>query len=113
MQPNCLILNLSADKIEDAKTFLRALDNERRPEYARSQARIGIVRETWFCVETGNPMLIATIEAPDFGAAIAAFSASNDPFDMWFKAELANCTGFDLNAPPPVTLPTLLSHFVA
>lgn len=113
MQPNCLMLNLSADKVEDAKAFLRALDNERRPEYARSQARIGIARETWFCVENDNPLLIATIESDDFGAAIAAFSASKDPFDMWFKAELANCTGFDLNAPPPVTLPTLLSHFVA
>jgi hypothetical protein len=41
------------------------------------------------------------------------FSRSQDEFDMWFKRRLADCTGVDLNNPPEMTLPELLSSYNA
>lgn len=113
MEPACLVLPLNVDRIDTARQFLRSLDGDRRADYARSQARIGIDRETWFCAEGVAPMLIAYVEAADFPAAVSAFAASAEPFDLWFKGELARCTGLDLNVPSPLALPEMLSHFVA
>lgn len=113
MKPACLTLPLHVEHVDSARRFLRSLDGDRRSEYARSQARVGIDRETWFCIDGPAPMLLAFIEAADFPAAVEAFATSREPFDLWFKAELARYTGFDLNAPPPLALPELLSYFVA
>jgi hypothetical protein len=39
------------------------------------------------------------------------FSRSQDDFDLWFKRRMADCTGVDLNNPPAMTLPEVLSHY--
>ena len=41
------------------------------------------------------------------------FSGSQDDFDLWFKQRLADSTGVDLNDPPAMTLPELLSSYSA
>ena len=41
------------------------------------------------------------------------FSGSQDDFDLWFKRRLADSTGVDLNDPPEMTLPELLSSYSA
>ena len=51
------------------------------------------------------------MEAQKFAAALGQFSASRDPFDLWFKEQLANATGLDLNNPPEMQLPELVSHY--
>jgi len=47
----------------------------------------------------------------DFGRALKLFSESRDEFDMWFKQRLADSTGVDLNNPPEMKLPELLSSY--
>jgi hypothetical protein len=42
---------------------------------------------------------------------LGLFSRSRDDFDMWFKRRLADATGVDLNNPPEMTLPELLSSY--
>ena len=53
------------------------------------------------------------METTAFGKALSLFSASRDEFDMWFKRRLADSTGLDLNTPPPMQLPELLSSYSA
>ena len=53
------------------------------------------------------------MESPDFGTALSRFAASRDGFDVWFKEQLANVTGVDLNHPPSGPLSELVSHYEA
>ena len=45
------------------------------------------------------------------GEALTRFSGSQNDFDLWFKRRLADSTGIDLNNPPEMTLPELLSSY--
>jgi hypothetical protein len=96
----------------DARTFLRQLDRQRRDDYDRSEQRLAITKEVWFMASVaGHDLLIAYIEAADFQRATETFSASRNPFDLWFKDQLAQVTGLDLNGPPELDLPELPSAY--
>jgi len=110
----CLILPIQPGKTEDAREFQRELDGPRKPEYAASERNIGIDKEVWFIASTpSGDQLVAYMESPDFNKALGMFVQSRDDFDMWFKERLANATGVDLNDPPPMTLPEVVSTYEA
>lgn len=110
----CLVVPVLEGKEESARAFLSELDSGRSSAYRSSQQRIGIDKEVWFIApQNGTPTLIAYIEAPSFEAAVGAFAGSDEEFDQWFKGELAACTGLDLNDPPPLELPEVLSTFAS
>jgi hypothetical protein len=90
------------------------LEGAQRDAYGESEQRIGIDKELWFISDLGEQeLLVAYMESGDFGRAFEQFVASRDPFDMWFKEGLASATGLDLNDPPELQLPELLSHYEA
>ena len=108
----CLILPIQPGKTVDAREFQRELDGPRKPEYAASERNIGIDKEVWFIASTpSGDQLVAYMESPDFNKALGMFVQSRDDFDMWFKERLANATGVDLNDPPPMTLPEVVSTY--
>jgi hypothetical protein len=93
---------------------MRELEASRKPDYARSEERIGITKEVWFLTAApGGDALVAYMETGDFDNALGLFSQSRDEFEMWFKRRMADCTGVDLNNPPAMTLPELLSSYSA
>jgi hypothetical protein len=51
------------------------------------------------------------MESGDFKSAFAQFVASRKDFDVWFKERFAEVTGIDLNDPPAMQLPELLSAY--
>jgi hypothetical protein len=114
MQQICLVLPVSSGRGTDARDFMRELEEFRKQDYARSEQRIGITKEVWYLapLPTGE-VLVAYMETEDFGKALGLFSQSRDDFDMWFKRRLADATGVDLNDPPEMTLPELLSSYSA
>jgi hypothetical protein len=114
MQQICLVLPVVSGHGDDARDFMRELEASRKQEYDRSEERIGITKEVWYLapLQEGE-LLVAYMEADDFGAALSLFSQSRDDFDMWFKRRLADVTGVDLNDPPEMTLPELLSSYSA
>ena len=61
----------------------------------------------------GGDHFVAYMESPDFTSALRLFSQSQDDFDLWFKRRLAEATGVDLNNPPEMQLPELLSSYQA
>jgi hypothetical protein len=110
----CLTIPVLPGQAEGARSFLRDLDGPRRGDYADSEQRIGIEKELWYISDLGEQqILVAYMEARDFGQALGMFSGSRDPFDMWFKEQLAAATGLDLNDPPEMQLPELLSDYEA
>jgi len=110
----CLVLPILEGKTEDARAFQQELDGPRKPEYEVSEHRIGIDREFWFLARgSSSDQLVAYMESPDFNKALGMFVESRDEFDLWFKERLANATGVDLNNPPELQLPELLSTYEA
>ena len=112
MQQICLVMPVISDRGEDARAFMRELEESRKDDYARSEERIGITKEVWYLAPLpAGELLVAYMETEDFGRALGLFSQSRDDFDMWFKRRLADVTGVDLNDPPEMTLPELLSSY--
>lgn len=113
MDQVCLVLPILPGKTEAARAFHRELDTTRKPDYDRSERRIGVVREYWFLASLpSGDHLVAYFAAEDINKALPTFVASQDEFDLWFKRSLADVTGLDLNNPPAdMTLPELLSSY--
>jgi len=110
MEQICLVIPVKQGKSESAREFMHHLEAERKGEYEVSERRIGIDKEVWYLAHVpAGDELVAYMETPDFSGALSSFSQSRDPFDMWFKASLDDVTGLDLNNPPEMTLPELLS----
>jgi hypothetical protein len=115
MDQICLAVPILPSKLEAARDFMRVLESDRKPDYARSEERIGITKEAWFLATLpSGDHLIAYMESPDFQNALGMFVQSQEEFDLWFKGRLAEATGLDLNNPPPgMQMPELLSSYEA
>ena len=115
MDQVCLVLPIKQGKSDAARSFMRELETQRKDDYAASERRIGIDKETWYMASTpAGDQFVAYMESPDFASALDSFCRSRSQFDMWFKARLDESTGLDLNHPPEgMTLPELLSSYIA
>ena len=114
MDQICLIVPIEVGHANDARDFMRELETERKDDYARSEQRIGIDKEVWFVAEVpGGEALVAYMESDNFQSAFEQFVASQEEFDLWFKGRFNDATGVDLNNPPEMTLPELLSSYSA
>ena len=113
MDPVCLVMPILPGKTADARAFLKELEGPRKSEFDQSERRIGISKELWYLASVpGGDQLVGYMEAANFGQAVSQFSASQDPFDLWFKKRMADVTGMDLNnIPPGFAPPELLSHY--
>lgn len=112
MDQICLVIPVLAARVDAARDFMRALDAERRAEYDHCARRIGIDKEAWFLASGPQEVsLITYVEAADFAHALGRFASSTEDFDGWFKDRLADVTGIDLDDPPAITLPALLSTY--
>jgi hypothetical protein len=109
----CLALPVVAGQSAAARTFMQQLDGARRDEFDRSERRIGITKELWYLAQLpSGDHLIGYMESADFGRALPMFVGSQDPFDLWFKEQMAAVTGVDLNNPPADMKPAeLLSKY--
>ena len=111
----CVVFPILSGKTDEARAFQRELETERKTEYDRSERQIGITKEYWFIatVPSGD-QLVVYMESADFTRALSLFSQSQEPFDVWFKQQLADVTGVDLgNLPPDMQLPELVSSYEA
>jgi hypothetical protein len=109
----CIIYPILPGKTDSARAFLRSLDTEHRDEHARSNRRVGLTREIWF-LSPGGDQLVGYGESPDFNRVFKLFAESDDPFDRWYKQQLLDVTGADMNHPPDdLTLLELLSSYAA
>lgn len=91
--------------------FANAMMNERKADLDKAQ--VTVTKESWHFLETPHgDFLIVYFEAPDGGKVHAALAASQEPFDIWFRAQVLDCTGIDISTPPSAeALPTKIFNW--
>ena len=114
MDHTCLVVPVKAGKEEALRDFYREIEGPRNTDYDRSEQRLVITKETAFSAKTDNgTVAVIYIESEDFDGAFGQFVQSQDDFDLWFKAQVLDISGLDLNNPPEMELPELLSVYDA
>ena len=107
-------LPIQADKTDAARAFLRDLEGARKSQYATSEQRLRITKEVWAIQQSPmGDLFVVFFQAEDVGGAVGQFVNSRDEFDVWFKAQVQDTTGVDLNVPPPGPLSDILSVYEA
>src|SRR5690242_3297947 len=98
MDITCFALPILPGKEDAARAFLRELEGPRKGHYATSEQRLGITTEVWAVQQMPQGSLfVVYIEGSDIGTAFQQFAASRDAFDQWFKQQVREVTGADLN----------------
>lgn len=114
MDQACFALPIRAGKTAAARAFLQELEQVRKEQYAASERHLGISKEVWALQQTPlGDLFVVYIESADIGSAFRQFAASREDFDDWFKTQVAETTGADLNAPPTGPLSEVLSRYRA
>jgi len=64
MDQVCLVVPITAGKTDDARDFMRELEGKRKPDYDRSERRIGVTKEVWYLARTpAGDQFVAYVEA--------------------------------------------------
>ena len=113
MDYTCLVVPIKPGKEDAVREFYRGVE-ARHDEYDRSEQRLGITKEVaWIAPLNGGSASVIYIESEDFNSAFSKFVQSQDSFDLWFKEQVLDVSGLDLNNPPEMQLPELLSVYEA
>jgi hypothetical protein len=97
-------------KTEAARAFLREAGGPRLHELAACGRGVGIPKETWALQQTPQgDLLIAYVAGENLARAFETFAASQDAFDLWFKQQVQEVTGADMNAPPAGPMSEILA----
>jgi hypothetical protein len=105
-------LPIQSGKADAARAFQRELDGARKSQYAASEQRLSITKEIWALQQTPEgDFFVVFFQSNDIGGAIKQFVGSQDEFDQWFKRQVRDTTGVDLNVPPPGPLSEILSAY--
>jgi hypothetical protein len=107
-------LPIRSGKTDAARAFQRELEGARKAQYAASEQRLAITKEVWALQQTPmGDFFVVFFQSQDIGGAIKQFVESQDGFDQWFKRQVHDTTGVDLNVPPPGPLSEILSIYDA
>lgn len=114
MEQACFALPILTGKTDDARAFMRELGGPGKAQFATSEQRLGIIKESWFLQRTfQGDLFIVYIEGLDLGKSLKSFAESTEQFDQWFKDQVLDITGADLNNPPEKPLSELLFSYQA
>ena len=110
----CLVVPVLPGKEDELRAFYREVDGPRQQDYDRSEQRLGITKEiAWRAPIDGGSAAVIYIESENFEQAFSQFVQSQEEFDFWFKQRVLDISGLDLNNPPEMELPDLLSVYQA
>ena len=87
--------------------FVEVLGNEWRAEHDR--IHVSISRENWFvqATEKGD-IVIVYLETSDPYEVFANLAISQEPFQVWFRAQVLELTGLNLALVPPFSMPEMI-----
>jgi hypothetical protein len=98
----CWVAPVLPDKVEAAKRFFAELEGSRRRELELAEERLGFTKEIVFLTDVaGAPALVFYMEGEAFYDSVSTSAGSTHEFDRWYRSRLEDCTGIDLNDPPP------------
>ncbi len=106
-----MALPILPGKTEAVKAMFKQIRELKWADYERVQKRQGIKKERDFLqVTPQGDFFLIYIEAENVQETFAAFTASKDPFDLWYMAEMKKCTGVDFSKPGGALPELLLSY---
>lgn len=92
-------------KLDEWKAFDQEMSGPRREEHERSRKRMGVVREVASLMQTPQGDFVCLFhEGEDLTKAFQTLASSEDPYDVWFRANLVSLHGLTaemLAGPPP------------
>lgn len=107
-------LPIQPGKTAAARGFLQELERERKGQYMESERRLGITKEVWAVQQPPQgDLFVVFFQSDNITGAVGQFVSSQDAFDQWFKRQVRDATGVDLNVPPPGPLSEILSVYEA
>ncbi len=99
-------------KTEAARAFLHEQNGPRKQELVACSQGAGLTKETWAIQQTPQgDFFVVYMAGENLAEAFAQFAASQDEFDRWFKQQVQETTGADLNTPPPGPMSEILSDY--
>ncbi len=90
---------------EKWKAFMAELTGPRKADFSASRKKLGVRERTFLQHTPHGDFVIVTLEGDHPQKAFAEFGQASDPFAQWFKKQVSEIHGVDLNAPPPGPLP--------
>jgi hypothetical protein len=109
-----MALPIPLEKLDFWLTAMREIAGPRSKEFDASRRRAGVTStKVWLQQGPGGAMELLVIEADDPARMFAEFGSSQDPFDVWFRAVIADVYGLDLTQPPPGPPPEQLLDWSA
>ena len=95
--------------LEAWRQLCAALQGARREEYAASSRRMGTIACRLYYQQTPDAdLVISYLEAADLGRLFADMATSQEPHDVWFRAQMLDIHGWDMTQPPAGPLPELV-----
>src|SRR5262245_47357542 len=92
-------------RTEQWKKSISQLKGARKAEFATSRRSLGVRERTFLQHTPQGDLVLVTLEGDHPETAFAEFAKRTDPFTEWFKQQVREIHGMDLNAPPPGPMP--------
>ena len=91
------VASILPGKQEALRRFYQALEGSRCPQYEELHKRLRITKElVWLAETPQGDMAIVYVEADSPERMIPDLAASQLPFDCWFKEQLLELYGLDV-----------------
>lgn len=99
-------------KTEAARAFLREMNSSRKQQCAECNQGLGIVKDVWAIQQTPQgDVFVAYLAGGNITEAFQQVATSQSEFDRWFKQQVQQTTGADLNTPPAGPLSEILADY--
>ena len=109
LQESAIVFPLRSGKRLDLAKFVKTLSEERAEEHA--QTHKSIVSESWFLQPTPQgDLVVVYLRAPDPMEVFVDLAVSEEPFAVWFRDQVLELSGMDLNMLPPFNLSQRIFH---
>jgi len=95
-------------KTEQFQRFIGELKGARFAEFKASRKKLGVRERTFLQNTPHGDFVVVTLEGADPASAFGRFAEGNDAFTEWFAKQVKELHGFDVKAPPPGPLPSLV-----
>jgi hypothetical protein len=95
------VVPVKEGSVERNRAFAAELNGPRKAEFEASRRALGITSEQVWMQETPmGTMSVVYLEADDIMAALGGLGMSQDPFLVWWRAQILDIHGVDLSKPP-------------
>jgi hypothetical protein len=95
-------------KTDAWKKFVGEVNGAKKADFVASRKSLGVHERTFLQHTPMGDFVLVTLEGEDPAGAFTKFGQQTDAFATWFKQQVSEIHGVDLNKPPPGPIPELI-----